>query len=170
VEGNDPADQTDRVLLVFEVASAWFGVDPQVAQELAPPQVPTPVPRAPDYVAGLVALRGRAVPLLDLQRFLALDPRDARGTDDDLLKRIVVVASDGMTVGIVCDRVRSLVRLPRNAFLPPESLPAGRVRDFAESEVADPAGVVTKVGGIVVVLKVPELLEAARLRPAASIA
>jgi purine-binding chemotaxis protein CheW len=157
----------DRVLLIFQAASCWFGIDPRFAQELAAPQVPRPVPRVPAYIPGLIPLRGRAVPLLDLEKFLGLTPADtARGQEDDLLKRIVVVTAGGMTVGILSDRVRSLVRVPARGLLPPESLPAGRVRDFAEAEIADSGGVMISDAGIIIVLKIGALLEAARLRPA----
>src|SRR5258708_197530 len=115
-------------------------------------------------------LRGRAVPLLDLQKFLDLESAADRPPEQDLAPRIVVVTSGGMTVGLLADRVRSLVTLPQKALLSPESLPAGRVREFAEAYVPDPQGIVAAMGSLIVVLNVAALLEAARRRPAGALA
>jgi purine-binding chemotaxis protein CheW len=167
VDANAP---TDRVFLVFQVASSWFAVEPHWTQELAEPTSPTPVPRAPAYVAGLMPLRGRAVPLLDLRRFFGLEARADGALEADLAPRVVVVACAGMTVGLLADSVRRLITLPPAALQTPDSLPPGRVRDFAEAYVPDPQGLVAAGAGLIVVLDVPSLLEAARLRPAGAIA
>jgi purine-binding chemotaxis protein CheW len=165
-----PSDVTaaDPVFLLFQVGSSWFALDPRLAQELAAPQRPTPIPRVPDYIPGMIKLRGRAVPLLDVQKFLGLSA--AAGDEDTLLRRIVVVSANGMTVGLHSDRVKSLVPVPARALLPADSLPPGRVRDFAAAQVADPEGSVTGIPGVIVVLDVPALLDAARVRGAGALA
>jgi purine-binding chemotaxis protein CheW len=160
----------DDMLVVFQVSSAWFGIDPQFVRELALPQRLTPVPRAPAHILGLMPLRGRAVPILDLQRFLQLPDAEDRETSDEVLRRVIVLSYDGMTVGIVSDRVRRLVRIPPDSVLSPEGLPPGRVTDFADAEIPDPAGVLTGKGGLIIVLNVGVLLKAARLRAAGPLA
>jgi len=161
----------DRALLIFGVAASWFAIDPEFAQELAAQQRPTKVPRVPHYIPGLVKLRGKAVPLLDLEKFFELPPAaDAGRDEEEFRRRVVVVHAKGMTVGLLSDRVRNLVSVPESAFASPDSLPAGRVRDFAQAEIADPTGAMATGGGVIVVLKVDALLEAARVRSSGALA
>jgi purine-binding chemotaxis protein CheW len=161
---------TERVLLIFKTGSCWFAMDPELAQEIAAPEPPTPVPRVPAYVPGLLKLRSRAVPLLDLQRFLDLPPAaGSDAADDEFRKRILVVSTKGMTVGLLCDRVRSLLAVPAASLLPPTSLPAGRLREFAQAELPDPSGAIGGRPGVVILLDIGALLDAARVRPAGAL-
>jgi chemotaxis signal transduction protein len=158
------------MLVVFQVSSSWFGIDPQFVRELALPQRVTPIPKAPAHILGLMALRGRAVPILDLQRFLQLPDADDRAASDEVLRRVIVLSYDGMTVGLLTDRVRRLMRIPPDSVLSPEGLPPGRVTDFADAEIPDPAGMLTGKGGLIIVLNIGVLLKAAKLRPAGPLA
>jgi chemotaxis signal transduction protein len=157
---------TERTLLVFRIASCWFAIDPELAQEIAAPQPAAPVPRVPAYIPGLMKLHSRAVPLLDLRRFLDLTPASEPSDEDELRRRVLVVSAGGMTVGLLCDRILSLLTVPATRILPPTSLRAGRVQEFAEAELADPDGTIGGRPGVIVVLSVRALLESARVRPA----
>ncbi len=60
----------------FRVADHYLGVGVLEVQEVLREQRITPVPLAPEVVAGLINLRGQIVPELDLRQILRLSPRD----------------------------------------------------------------------------------------------
>jgi len=63
----------------------------------------TPVPRAPDFIAGITALRSQTLTVIDCRRALGLD--DADGPTDD---RAVVVASGGHSYALMVDAIEDI--------------------------------------------------------------
>ena len=81
----------------------------------------TPVPHAPEYVPGVVSLRGNVLPVIDLAKRLGMAP----GSRDDK-SRIIVVGLDDEDAGLIVDRVRGVVRFLPDAVQPaPETLEQG---------------------------------------------
>ncbi|MDA0353006.1 MAG: chemotaxis protein CheW [Chloroflexi bacterium] len=62
------ADQGDRVrqLVVFELANEVYGINIGAVREIIRTQTVTYVPDAPDFVEGVINLRGRVIPVVDL--------------------------------------------------------------------------------------------------------
>ena len=118
----------------------------------------TRLPRLPAHVRGLVFLRGRAVPLLDLAMFLGVEEPDEDAADEELSERLVVAADDGMTVGLLSRRVHGVFELPAADFVEPDAL-AADVRKYCQAQVSCD-------GRLVAVLDLPVLLRAARPRGA----
>jgi purine-binding chemotaxis protein CheW len=74
----------------------------------------TAVPGTEAYVAGLVQVRGRVVPVIDLRKRFGLPP-----VTPTLDTRVVVVQRDERTVGLVVDSAREVVQLAADALKPP---------------------------------------------------
>ena len=74
----------------------------------------TQVPNSPSYVDGVINLRGKVIPVIDLRSRFGM-PRIARTKDT----RIVVVELIGKTVGFVVDGVSEVLRIPKNITEPP---------------------------------------------------
>ena len=74
----------------------------------------TPLPDSPAWVLGILNLRGRSVPVLDLRRRLGLTPIEV-GLD----AAIVVVEDSGKTVGLLVDEVAEVVDIDDNSLEPP---------------------------------------------------
>jgi purine-binding chemotaxis protein CheW len=91
----------------------------------------TPVPGTAAYVAGLVQVRGRVVPVVDLRARFGL-PAQAPTLDT----RVVVVQSAERTVGLLVDSAREVVELAPDALKPPPAVVAnggGFVKAVAQS-------------------------------------
>jgi purine-binding chemotaxis protein CheW len=90
----------------------------------------TRVPGTPAYVAGLVQVRGRVVPVVDLRLRFGL-PEIERGLD----ARVVVVRAGERQVGLLVDRAREVIDVPADAFRPPPDVVGHQAAGFV-SEVA----------------------------------
>lgn len=110
----------DQQVVVFDIAGESYGVDIGRVQEIIRPPAITAVPRAPGYVEGVINLRGRVIPVINLRHRFGL-PRAERGRS----ARIVVLEVDGQTVGAAVDAVSEVLRVPNTAVEPPGATLAG---------------------------------------------
>jgi purine-binding chemotaxis protein CheW len=78
---------------------------------------PTPVPNAPEYVDGVVAVRGQVIPAVSLRARFGF-PR----VPHDVRTRLVIVRAMGRTVGLIVDGAREFASIPPDAIKP---LPEG---------------------------------------------
>jgi len=101
-----------REVLVCELGGAAYGIPVERVREIVRLRTITPVPRVPDWVQGVIALRGEVVQVVDMQMRLGAAPRPfGRRT------RIVVLHADRERVtGVLVDAVREVLRVPESDF------------------------------------------------------
>ncbi|MDN7023885.1 chemotaxis protein CheW [Methanoculleus sp. FWC-SCC1] len=94
----------------FEIGSARYALDIQIAREIVEMIPITRVPRAPAYIAGIINLRGEITNIIDLKTLLGLESRG----ESEVQKIIVLVseAANGSNVGIIVDDVNSVIQVP----------------------------------------------------------
>jgi purine-binding chemotaxis protein CheW len=107
-------------LVSFVVAGEEFGIDILKVQEIIRPVAITRVPHAPGFVEGVINLRGRIVPVVDLRKRFRLPNRER---DKDT--RIIVVDLSEKVVGFMVDAVREVLRVARETIEPPPELAVG---------------------------------------------
>jgi purine-binding chemotaxis protein CheW len=107
----DSADADSLELLAFRLASERYAIETRHVVEVHPLRDLTPLPGTPDFVRGIVNLRGRILPVFDLKKFFGL-PEE--GVTD--LHRIIVVRGRDLELGLLADMVVNVVRLPRAAL------------------------------------------------------
>jgi purine-binding chemotaxis protein CheW len=100
----------------------------------------TEVPGCAPYVAGLVQIRGRVIPVIDLRARFGLPPV-ARTLDS----RVIVVADGARQVGLLADSARQVLRIDAESFQPPPDLIREQSRGFVDSIARSGAGVVLRV-------------------------
>jgi len=93
-------------LVSFEVAGEEFAVDILAVREINRMMQITQVPSSAADVEGVVNLRGRIVPVVNLRTRLGLE-RAAHSRDS----RIIVVEVDDRTIGFIVDRVKQVLRI-----------------------------------------------------------
>lgn len=102
-----------------------YGVDIAHIHTVITPNPITPVPQTPDYVEGVMNLRGRILPVIDLRkRFKVPSEKDSESY------RIVIVEVDGLSAGLIVDTVSEVLRLKSSDIQSPSEL-----LDTAEIEV-----------------------------------
>jgi len=104
-------------LVVFDLASENYGFDISDVREIMRMQNITKVPGAAYYVEGVINLRGKVLPVLDLRKRLGL--KVAEQTEES---RIVVVDVAEGEVGFIVDAVTQVLRVPNSAIDTPSSM------------------------------------------------
>lgn len=112
-------------LVTFSIGEEEFGVDILKVQEIIRTMEITKVPRAPEFVEGVINLRGKVIPIIDLRRRFGLDSRE-----HDKHTRIIVIEINNMIVGFVVDSVSEVLRIPANTVEPPPPVVAGLESEY----------------------------------------
>ena len=99
----------------FTVANEEFCLDILKVQEIIRMVDITVMPNAPDYVEGVINLRGKIIPIIDFCKRLHLTPSE-NITEQN--RRIVVVALGKVTVGLVVDKVSHVMKLTADEISP----------------------------------------------------
>ncbi|MCZ7603026.1 MAG: chemotaxis protein CheW [Melioribacteraceae bacterium] len=115
-------------LVSFKVGKEEFGVDILKVQEINRMLKITKVPNSPDFVEGVVNLRGRIIPVIDLRKRLSIENKI-----HDAKTRIVVVDIAGNIVGFIVDEVNEVLRISKDILENPPELVAQVDSDFITS-------------------------------------
>jgi purine-binding chemotaxis protein CheW len=112
-------------LVSFNVGDEEFAVDILHVQEINRMLEVTRVPNVPEYVDGVINLRGRVIPVIDLRLRFGMPRRQ-----HDKHTRIIVVELSGRVVGFVVDAVREVLRIPRSVTEPPPDMLGARQHEY----------------------------------------
>jgi purine-binding chemotaxis protein CheW len=128
------AIEASEHLATFFLAGEEYGVDVRLVQEIIRVSEITPVPRAPGFIKGVISLRGRIIPVVDLKRKLNLGEVDVRGR----AARIAVVKVRERLIGLLVDGASQVLRIPLTRIEPaPEEvveIDANYIRGVAKLE------------------------------------
>jgi purine-binding chemotaxis protein CheW len=121
-------------LVSFNIGSEEFGVDILKVQEINRMVEVTHVPHAHEYVEGVINLRGKVIPIVDLRTRLGMKRKE-----HDKNTRIIVVELKGNIIGFVVDGVREVLRIPASVTEKPPGLVGGVREEFvtAVGKLAD---------------------------------
>lgn len=133
-------------IVSFRLADEEYGVDIMRAQEIIMMGQITRMPEVPDYVCGLINLRGHVIPIVDLRKRFHLPVKD---NDDST--RIVVVNLQKRTLGMVVDAVTEVLRISVEEIEPPPSSVSGIDHDYIR-------GIVKRKDKLVILLDIEAIL------------
>ncbi|OPY64537.1 MAG: Chemotaxis protein CheW [Syntrophorhabdaceae bacterium PtaU1.Bin034] len=114
-------------LVTFKLENEEFGVDILKVQEINKMIDITRIPNAPAFVEGVINLRGKIIPIVDLRKRLGF-----HGRTYDKSTRIIVVELDGMVLGFIVDSVSEVLRISESTVEPPPALVAGIESEYIE--------------------------------------
>jgi purine-binding chemotaxis protein CheW len=112
-------------LVTFSISEEEFGVDILKVQEIIRTMEISKVPRAPDFVEGVINLRGKVIPIIDLRRRFGLAHKK-----HDKNTRIIVIEMTDVIVGFVVDAVSEVLRIPASTVEPPPPVVAGMDSEY----------------------------------------
>jgi purine-binding chemotaxis protein CheW len=124
---NQPDTQSEisRQYLAFHLGQEEYALDIRRISEIIKVREFTAVPRAPEFVLGIISLRGVVVPVFDLRRRLNLGMCDRMSTT-----RIVVCQLDDVAVGLQVDSINQVVDLIDEEIEPPPGVLSGLDREM----------------------------------------
>ncbi|MGI6667556.1 MAG: chemotaxis protein CheW [Bacillota bacterium] len=129
----------ERQIVAFSLGQETYGVDIASVREIIPVQKIVPVPRAPDFVEGIINLRGRVVPVLDLRKQFGFEERK-----DDPTQRIMLVEVGQEGIGVIVDSVSSVLRIAEDSIEEAATVVVGDEIEYIEG--------IAKVGTELIVL------------------
>jgi len=129
---NKKTSASEVELLSFRLGEEEYSVDIMSVREIRGWTRATPLPHAPDFVRGVINLRGTVLPVVDLSVRLGMAPvmGDARNV-------IIVVQMGAQTAGLLVDAVSDILNLPRTDLQPPPiSPPTPHIAIFRHSPLS----------------------------------
>jgi len=115
-------------LVSFKIGTEEFGVDILNVQEIIKIVQITKVPNSPLFVEGVINLRGKVIPVIDLRTRLGLQK-----IEHDKDTRIIVVELSKSTIGFIVDAVNEVLRIPISITEAPPEIVAGVDSEFIRS-------------------------------------
>lgn len=100
--------------LTFVLGSVYYGLDIQHVREIIGMQQVTVVPDVPPFIKGVINLRGKVIPVMDVRRRFHMESRPY-----DERTCIVVIHVGDWLVGLVVDTVSEVLDIPRGDIEPP---------------------------------------------------
>ena len=113
----DEDDTQKDKYLTFSLGREIYGIDIKVVIEIIGIQSITGVPEVPDYVRGIINLRGKIIPVVDMRlrfhkEFLAYNDRTC----------VIVIEVNGVLIGLIVDGVAEVLSIPDANVVPPPQL------------------------------------------------
>jgi|SRR5581483_537161 len=106
----------DLHIVGFRVGTETFGVPITCVHEIVRVPEITSVPDSPEFVEGVINLRGKIVSVVDLRKRFG-----EANIDPGKKNRVIVVESDGKLVGLIVDSASEVLRIPNADIEPPPS-------------------------------------------------
>lgn len=104
-------------IVVFGMGKELFGVSIEEVHEIVRVPEITAIPDAPPFLEGMINLRGKILPVIDLRRRLRLSEAQR-----DKHTRVLIAEDEGRLVGLLVDAVSEVIRIPEGALEPPPEM------------------------------------------------
>lgn len=142
----------DIQIVGFRIGRETFGLPISLVREIVRVPEITSVPNAPDYIEGVINLRGRIIPVVDLRKRFGENLIEASTKN-----RIVVVEMESRFIGLMVNSASEVLRLPPSEIEAPHSV-------FQDGELNFITGVGKLKGRLVILLDLNRVLQRGELR------
>jgi len=124
---DEEVDTQQKQWLTFALGDEEYALDIESITEIIKPREVTDIPRVPEFVRGIISLRGIIVPIFDLKGRLKLGRVDMGSA-----ARIIVCQAGERIAGFLVDSINQVVNIPLSRIEPPPTVLSGVDRDFVE--------------------------------------
>ncbi|HTR47712.1 MAG TPA: chemotaxis protein CheW [Verrucomicrobiae bacterium] len=135
----------------FRIGRETFGLPIALVREIVRVPEITSVPNAPDYIEGVINLRGRIIPIVDLRKRFG-----QKTSERDKKNRIVVVEFESRAIGLMVNSASEVLRIPPSEIEEPHNV-------FKEGELNYITGVGKLNGRLVILLDLTKILQRGEL-------
>ena len=110
VQSDEKTTQDDLLQLsLFYLDDTLCGININQVQEINEDLTITKVPLSPDYVMGIMNLRGQIITVINLAMKIGLSPSTITP-----VSRVVIVSSNGEYIGLLVDKIADVITIPKN--------------------------------------------------------
>jgi len=124
---NRNEDTQEGKYLTFHMASEDYGIEIRFVTEIIGIQRITEVPDMPNFIKGVINLRGKVIPVMDVRARFNLPAREY-----DERTCIIVVQLQNTSVGLVVDKVNEVADIPDKDIEPPPRSSSGASADYIQ--------------------------------------
>lgn len=146
VDSHEKIKGASSAFVTFSLADETYAIDVLQVQEVLKLTDIAPVPGVPDYILGIINLRGDVVTVIDARRRMMLPER---ALDD--ASRIVIIDVDNQNVGILVDSVAEVVQISPDAVDPAPAVGNDQTSRFI-------LGVTSTAEGLTILIDINKLL------------
>ena len=144
--------EKDLQVVGFRIGNEMYGVRIAAVREIVRVPEITSVPSAPDIIEGVINLRGKIIPVMDLRkRFGHAD------IQPDKKNRILVVEIENKLVGLIVNAASEVLKIPPSEIEAPSSV-------FSEGESGYVTGVGKLKGRLIILLDISKLLHCSEFK------
>jgi purine-binding chemotaxis protein CheW len=148
----------DLQVVGFRIGRETFGLPISIVREIVRVPDITSVPNAPDYIEGVINLRGRIIPVVDLRKRFG-----EKVGEPSKKNRVVVVELEGRSIGLIVNSASEVLKIPPSEIEAPHDV-------FQEGELNYITGVGKLKGRLVILLDLTRVLQRGELRAAEEVA
>ena len=142
---NETAAKAILKFITFGLGREKFGIAIDEVKEIIADYEIVPLPRTPDFIEGIISLRGDIIPVVEMRARFDMPIRE-----DDEETRVIVLEMRDFAVGIQVDNVYEVLKLPEDAIEPPPRFMAGLKGDYID-------GVAEAKGRLTIILNLDEI-------------
>jgi len=106
--------------LTFQIGKESYGIEVRYVTEIVGIQSITEIPELPAYVKGVINLRGKIIPVMDVRLRFKKEPREY---DDRTC--VIVVDIGNLSIGMIVDAVSEVITIPEEDIVPPPKMNQG---------------------------------------------
>jgi len=103
--------------LTFSLGKESYGIDVKYVIEIIGIQSITEIPEMPDYIKGIINLRGKIIPVMDVRLRFKKEPKEYNDRTC-----IVIVDIKGISIGLIVDSVSEVITIPEEDVVDPPSV------------------------------------------------
>lgn len=119
-------------LACFKVGEERYAADIMSIKEIILCRKVTRIPSAPDFIEGVINLRGKVIPVIAMRKRLGLTPAEPGGT-----ARIIIIRVLDKDVGIIVDSVLKVLRVGKGEMQPSPRIAKGVESEYLKGIVKD---------------------------------
>lgn len=110
-------DTQKGMFMTFQTANEYYGISINYVNEIIVMQPITSIPEAEDYIKGLINLRGKIIPVIDVRMRFKMNPEDY--TDRTC---IIVINVQSTTIGLIVEKIAEVDTIQDSEIMPPPKL------------------------------------------------
>lgn len=121
-------------LVAFQLGAEQYAINIMDVNEIVARLPIRTIPHAPEYIEGVVNLRGVVIPIISLHKRFHLQEADL-SEDDELLSGFVITSVSNMKIGIIIDKILNVVTVDERGIQAPPQMLSGIGGEYIEGVV-----------------------------------